>query len=140
MKFNFKGFSAFKLALLGTGACLLLTPQIFTPLTANAMPTSGSNQGAVSNNCLNDVGDGFSVETTYHIVGICYNMNGAFYVSYAKDGSGSIILPLTDRSGNVYVANNNGYTYILDMNKQELIIKSPNGNRYSERVKRVIDS
>lgn len=143
----------FKLALVGVGAVLCFTPEVkAAQITTGA---SGVDQqsasatltkqqpkllAAASNACLYDIAEGFSVETRNYYVGICYTNNGTYYVGHSKNGNANILLRAYSPRRNVYVAKNNLHTYTLDLNRNQLIIKLPNGKRSVERVIRVIDS
>lgn len=140
---------ALKMMLVGVGALLFLTPSV------KAAQTTASDSGvygdlasrdrpillaAAPNDCLNDIAEGFSVETRNYYAGICYTGNGTYYVGRSKNGNGSILLRVSSPRRNVYVARNGRYTYTLDMNRNQLTIALPNGRRVVERVIQVIDS
>ncbi len=130
-KSKFHGKLAMKLVLLGAGASLLLTPLGFQPPRIEALQI---NPDSV------ECQEGFSAETQRYYVSICYNRNGSFYVGRAKNGSGSIVLPVSSVKRGIYVARNGRYTYTLNENTRQLIITLPNGRRSIERVIRIIDS
>jgi hypothetical protein len=140
-----------KLTLAGVGAFLCLIPPANatqTPQNAFNLTQTDVSSGvkdkplrlAAANNCLNDIAEGFSVETRNYFIGICYTQSGTFYVGHSKNGKNHILLPIFSQNGNIYVARNGRYTYTLDMNKKQLIIKLPNGKRSIEGVIKVIDS
>ncbi|MBD1896707.1 hypothetical protein [Coleofasciculus sp. FACHB-129] len=142
VKLGLNGKQALKLALANAGALLFLAPTVqAAELTKSASGASDRPiQIAASNDCINDIAEGFSVETTNHYVGICYTRKGTFYVGRAKNGKGSILLPVSSPKRNVYVAKNGRYTYTLNLNTNQLIITLPNGRRSIERVVKIIDS
>ena len=134
---------ALKMMVLGVGTLLFLAS------SAKAGQITASDSGvygrsillaAAPNDCLNDIAEGFSVETRNYYAGICYTGNGTYYVGRSKNGNGSILLRVSSPRRNVYVARNGRYTYTLDMNRNQLTIALPNGRRVVERVIRVIDS
>ncbi|MBD2185308.1 hypothetical protein [Aerosakkonema funiforme] len=141
-KFNSK--QALKVMLVGVGALLFLNP------SAKAAQLGASDSGvygdramvlaAAPNDCLNDIAEGFTAETRNYYAGICYTGNGTYYVGHSKNGNGSILLRVSSPRRNVYVARNGRYTYTLDMNRNQLTIKLPNGRQIVEKVIRVIDS
>ncbi|MCL1472850.1 hypothetical protein [Argonema antarcticum] len=132
-----------KIMLVGVGALLFLTPSAKAgQITASDSGVYGESilLAAAPNDCLNDIAEGFSVETRNYYAGICYTGNGTYYVGRSKNGNGSILLRVSSPRRNVYVARNGRYTYTLDMNRNQLTIALPNGRRIVERVIRVIDS
>ena len=141
MKRNYNRQYMLKLGLFSAGALLCLIPLLSLPSVVEAATRPQAIQISAINDCVNDISEGFSVETRNYYVGICHRQNGVFYVGRAKRGSDRLILPVSyNRAKNVYVANNDKYTYTLDLKNNQLIIKLPSGKLYTDKVIRVIDS
>lgn len=141
MKSNYNRQYVLKLALFSAGALLCLIPLVSVPSVVSAGSRPQSAQIAAANDCLNDIKEGFAVETTNYYVGICYRKNNVFYVGQTKKGSDRLILPVAyNKAKNLYIARNDEYTYTLNMNQNQLIIKSPDGKIYTDKVIKIIDS
>ncbi len=141
MKRNYNRQYMLKLGLFSAGALLCLIPLLSLPSVVEAATRPQAIQIAAINDCVNDISEGFSVETRNYYVGICHRKNGVFYVGRAKKQSDRLILPVSyNRAKNVYVANNDKYTYTLDLKNNQLLIKLPSGKLYTDKVIRVIDS
>lgn len=143
-KEKINGKQSLKIMLASLGALLFLTPAAKAEqIGANNASVYGETPiiiAAAPNDCLNDIAEGFSVETRNYFVGICYTRNGAYYVGRSKNGNGRILLRLSSSRNKVYVARSGRYTYTLDMNAYQLRIGLPNGRRITERVIKVYDS
>jgi hypothetical protein len=125
-----------KLGLLSAGALLCLIPLVSLPSIAEAAARPQTTlQLAAGNDCLNDISEGFSVETTNYLIGICYKNNEWFYVSHAKKGNARTFLPaFYNKAENTYVAQNSKYAYTLDLRNNQLTINLPNGRISTEKV------
>jgi hypothetical protein len=141
MKSNYNRQYMLKLGLFSAGALLCLIPLLSLPTVVSASTRPQAVQIAALNDCVNDISEGFSVETTNYYVGICYTNKGSFYVGRTKKSGDRLVIPVSyNKAKNVYLAKNGEYTYSLDLNKNQLVIKLPNGNLYTDKVIRVIDS
>jgi hypothetical protein len=130
-----------KLGLFSAGALLCLIPLLSLPTVVSASTRPQAVQIAARNDCVNDISEGFSVETRNYYVGICYTKKGRFYVGRTKKSGDRLIIPVSyNKARNVYIAKNGEYTYTLDLNKNQLVINLPNGKLYSDKVIKVIDS
>ena len=138
---NYNRTQIIKLGILTTGALLCLIPLICLPSIAEASPSHKIIQLAALNDCVNDISEGFSVETKNYSVGICFKNSGIFYIGRTKKSKTPIVLPATyNKKKNLYLAKNGQYTYTLDMRNKQLVIKLPNGKLAIEKVIREIDS
>jgi hypothetical protein len=141
MTSNYNRQYILKLGLFSAGALLCLIPLLSLPTVVSASSRPQVVQVAALNDCVNDISEGFSVETRNYYVGICYTNKGSFYVGRTKKSGDRLIIPVSyNKARNVYIAKNGEYTYTLDLNKNQLVIKLPNGKLYSDKVIKVIDS
>ena len=141
MKSNYNRQYMLKLGLFSAGALLCLIPLLSLPTIVSASTKPQAVQIAALNDCLNDISEGFSVETINYYVGICYTNKGSFYVGRTKKTGDRLVIPVSyNKAKNVYVAQNGEYTYTLDLNKNQLVINLPNGKFHIDKVVRVIDS
>lgn len=83
---------------------------------------------------------GFAAETLRSVISICPGVNRLVYIGEAKDGSGYINLSATSPEDQVYVSQNGGFTYTLNLKEQKLIITTPNGESFFEDITQVINS
>jgi hypothetical protein len=141
MKSNYNRQYMLKVGLFSAGALLCLIPLLSLPTVVSASTRPQAVHIAALNDCVNDISEGFSVETRNYYVGICYTNKGSFYVGRTKKTGDRLVIPVSyNKAKNVYLANNGEYTYTLDLNKNQLIINLPNGKLYTDKVIRVIDS
>lgn len=122
------------LSLAAAATVIGFTPVILLPAYAQTSPTPVEITRRI------DCGGGFAIETNNYVVSICSNANGSFYVGEAKDGTGYVALNVMSANNQIYTSRNAGFTYTLNMNDQLLIITTPNGESYSEKIIRVINS
>ncbi len=109
-----------------------LTSIATSPATAQGIPVEITRRVPCSG--------GFAVETFRSVISICPGVNRLVYIGEAKDGSGYINLSATSPEDQVYVSQNGGFTYTLNLKEQKLIITTPNGESFFEDITQVINS
>ncbi|MBD1942495.1 hypothetical protein H6F50_09025 [Coleofasciculus sp. FACHB-712] len=114
-------------------ALLLLFPALLGGIKANAQPIDG-------NICPGESQVHRMARSRNFFLYVCAEENQpTYYVGTAKNGSGTIILPLSSVKGEVYTARNKGHVYVLDFDRQRLTIIFPSGRKVVQSVEQVYD-